>query len=353
MDPLSLVSTLGRNARPFHTSERPMCLRLAGHNYPSHTSPLQQHRPGAMASVDLATVASSLAARGKGLLAADESTGTIGKRLAKMGLENTEVRAKRTERTQPALLQRSSPPPRAAATRLPLDGYRAWHDDYTRNETSHERARAAAAARRRRRAARRVSLRRNALAWRLEAANACRVERGRGRAQTRCHGHAGMRCCANELGGNRHQPKAEPAMPEVPYAQRAFGTRADVHAAAAAATAALAPFKPPYRPTIPAPRLQDVRRAYRQVLLTAPIGESVSGVILFKETLVQKTDGGKPFVECLAEQGVYPGIKVDEVRPGAGEGRLGGRRSAARGHLVCIIRETRRATFRRGRPEQR
>lgn len=45
-----------------------------------------------MASTDLAAVASFLAAPGKGLLAADESTGTIGKRLEKAGLENKEVR---------------------------------------------------------------------------------------------------------------------------------------------------------------------------------------------------------------------------------------------------------------------
>lgn len=39
----------------------------------------------------LVEVAAYLAAPGKGLLAADESTGTIGKRLEKMGLENNEV----------------------------------------------------------------------------------------------------------------------------------------------------------------------------------------------------------------------------------------------------------------------
>lgn len=37
--------------------------------------------------------ASQLATKGKGLLASDESTGTIGKRLEKAGIENTEVRA--------------------------------------------------------------------------------------------------------------------------------------------------------------------------------------------------------------------------------------------------------------------
>lgn len=38
------------------------------------------------------------------------------------------------------------------------------------------------------------------------------------------------------------------------------------------------------------------------------------GVILFKETLYQTTANGKPFVQSLQEQGIYAGIKVDEVR---------------------------------------
>ncbi|GIL56530.1 hypothetical protein Vafri_11881 [Volvox africanus] len=41
-------------------------------------------------AADLASVAAKLAAPGKGLLASDESTGTIGKRLEKAGLPNTE-----------------------------------------------------------------------------------------------------------------------------------------------------------------------------------------------------------------------------------------------------------------------
>ena len=42
--------------------------------------------------VNLENIASELAAPGKGILASDESTGTIGKRLEKAGLTNTEVR---------------------------------------------------------------------------------------------------------------------------------------------------------------------------------------------------------------------------------------------------------------------
>lgn len=54
------------------------------------------------------------------------------------------------------------------------------------------------------------------------------------------------------------------------------------------------------------------RQGYRQMLFTTPgLGEHVSGVILFDETLRQSTTDGKPFVEVLNEAGVIPGIKVD------------------------------------------
>jgi Fructose-bisphosphate aldolase class-I len=34
---------------------------------------------------------------------------------------------------------------------------------------------------------------------------------------------------------------------------------------------------------------------------------------LYKETLAQSSSDGVPFVDCLARQGILPGIKVDEV----------------------------------------
>lgn len=40
---------------------------------------------------ELCNTASRLAAKGKGLLASDESIGTLGKRLEKAGIANTEV----------------------------------------------------------------------------------------------------------------------------------------------------------------------------------------------------------------------------------------------------------------------
>ncbi|XP_031500156.1 fructose-bisphosphate aldolase 1, chloroplastic-like [Nymphaea colorata] len=55
------------------------------------------------------------------------------------------------------------------------------------------------------------------------------------------------------------------------------------------------------------------RRAYRQLLLTTPgLGEYISGVILFEETLHQSTTDGKKFVDCLRDQKIVPGIKVDK-----------------------------------------
>ena len=56
--------------------------------------------------------------------------------------------------------------------------------------------------------------------------------------------------------------------------------------------------------------LQETRRSYRELFYTAPIGEAVSGAIMFKETLYQSATDGTPFVDCLTRQGVLPGIKV-------------------------------------------
>lgn len=58
---------------------------------------------------------------------------------------------------------------------------------------------------------------------------------------------------------------------------------------------------------------EETRRVYRQMLLSTPdIGEFISGVILFEETLGQKTGDGRPLVELARHQGIVPGIKVDK-----------------------------------------
>eukprot|EP01083_Nonionella_stella_P180563 644233_1 len=55
------------------------------------------------------------------------------------------------------------------------------------------------------------------------------------------------------------------------------------------------------------------RQRYRELLFTTPdIGKYICGVILFEETLFQKTKDGKPFVDVLNKAGVIPGIKVDK-----------------------------------------
>ena len=58
---------------------------------------------------------------------------------------------------------------------------------------------------------------------------------------------------------------------------------------------------------------EESRRAYREMLFTTEgIGEFLSGVILFDETLHQKTSDGTPMAEVLKNAGVIPGIKVDK-----------------------------------------
>jgi fructose-bisphosphate aldolase class I len=55
------------------------------------------------------------------------------------------------------------------------------------------------------------------------------------------------------------------------------------------------------------------RVAYREMLFSTPgLGEAISGVILFDETIRQKASGGTPLVELLGSQGIIPGIKVDQ-----------------------------------------
>ena len=59
---------------------------------------------------------------------------------------------------------------------------------------------------------------------------------------------------------------------------------------------------------------EENRRLYRQLLFTADksLANCLGGVILYEETLYQKADNGKLFVDLLKEMGVNPGIKVDK-----------------------------------------
>ena len=57
---------------------------------------------------------------------------------------------------------------------------------------------------------------------------------------------------------------------------------------------------------------KENRRAYRELLITAPgIEEYISGMILFDETIRQKTQDGKSFISVLESKGIITGIKVD------------------------------------------
>ena len=57
---------------------------------------------------------------------------------------------------------------------------------------------------------------------------------------------------------------------------------------------------------------EDARRSYREMLLTTPgLGDHISGVILYDETIRQSTRDGFPFTKVLEDAGSIPGIKVD------------------------------------------
>ncbi|HEV7357243.1 MAG TPA: class I fructose-bisphosphate aldolase [Steroidobacteraceae bacterium] len=64
--------------------------------------------------------------------------------------------------------------------------------------------------------------------------------------------------------------------------------------------------------TIKLESTEENRRAYREMLFTAPGAAAyISGVILYDETLRQKTKDGVPFPTYLAKAGMIPGVKVD------------------------------------------
>ncbi len=57
---------------------------------------------------------------------------------------------------------------------------------------------------------------------------------------------------------------------------------------------------------------EENRRRYRDMLFATPgLGEHISGVILYDETIRQSSNDGTPFTEVLSANGMIPGIKVD------------------------------------------
>jgi fructose-bisphosphate aldolase class I len=60
------------------------------------------------------------------------------------------------------------------------------------------------------------------------------------------------------------------------------------------------------------PQTEETRRQYRELIVITPgLDESVSGAILYDETIRQKKSDGTPFAKALAAVGIIPGIKVD------------------------------------------
>ena len=60
------------------------------------------------------------------------------------------------------------------------------------------------------------------------------------------------------------------------------------------------------------PQTVEARRAYRELIVTTPdLGECISGVILYDETIRQHKKNGTPFLKILTDAGIIPGIKVD------------------------------------------
>jgi fructose-bisphosphate aldolase class I len=60
------------------------------------------------------------------------------------------------------------------------------------------------------------------------------------------------------------------------------------------------------------PQTVEARRSYRELIVTTPgLGESISGVILYDETIRQQKKDGTPFVKVIIDAGIIPGIKVD------------------------------------------
>jgi fructose-bisphosphate aldolase, class I len=57
---------------------------------------------------------------------------------------------------------------------------------------------------------------------------------------------------------------------------------------------------------------EEARRAYRELIVTTPgLGESISGAILYDETIRQQKKDGTPLIKVIVDAGIIPGIKVD------------------------------------------
>ncbi len=68
------------------------------------------------------------------------------------------------------------------------------------------------------------------------------------------------------------------------------------------------------------PQTEEARRAWRELIVITPdLSDSISGAILYDETIHQSLHDGRPFAQALADVGIVAGIKVDAgAKPLAG-----------------------------------
>ena len=60
------------------------------------------------------------------------------------------------------------------------------------------------------------------------------------------------------------------------------------------------------------PQTEEARRAWRELIITTPgLSESISGVILYDETIRQQTKDDSPFAKAVENAQLICGIKVD------------------------------------------
>ena len=60
------------------------------------------------------------------------------------------------------------------------------------------------------------------------------------------------------------------------------------------------------------PQTEEARRSYRELIVTTPgLGDCISGLILYDETIRQTRKDGTPFLKIIVDEGIIPGIKVD------------------------------------------
>jgi fructose-bisphosphate aldolase class I len=60
------------------------------------------------------------------------------------------------------------------------------------------------------------------------------------------------------------------------------------------------------------PQTEEYRRLYRELIVTTQgLSDSISGAILFDETIRQNIQDGTPMIKAIIDAGIIPGIKVD------------------------------------------